>query len=124
MSAVAAFTVVAPQNAAFGTPGQAAGAPAAAAAAPAAAGAGAAAAGGAAAGAAGGAAGPGFVDYGPKVYGLGAKNQFALPPNPFLIQRAVAVANSVPNVLVVGIGGGYWCCWFECKNVRVANKRE
>lgn len=48
-----------------------------------------------------GAANPGFVDYGPKVYGMGAKNPLAFPPNPFVIQRAVAIANSVPNVLVV-----------------------
>lgn len=54
---------------------------------------------GAAAG--GAAANPGFIDYGPKVYGMGAKNPIALPPNPFSIQRAVAIANSVPNVLVV-----------------------
>lgn len=64
------------------------------------------AAGAAGAGAAGGAAaGPGFIDYGPKVYGVGAKNRFALPPNPFVIQRALAVANSVPNVLVVSASG-------------------
>ncbi|XP_050692801.1 uncharacterized protein LOC126983766 [Eriocheir sinensis] len=86
VAAASALQVSAPVSASFGagTPGAAAGVgvgqP------------------GAAAG--GAAANPGFVDYGPKVYGMGAKNPLALPPNPFVIQRALAVANSVPNVLV------------------------
>ena len=97
VAAASALTVIAPHTAGLGGLGQAAGAPAANTQG--------AAAGGAAGGATGGAAANlGFVDYGAKVYGMGAKNQFALPPNPFIIQRAVAIANSLPNVLVVSKG--------------------
>lgn len=56
--------------------------------------------GSATAGAGAGAAARQPVNYGPKVYGPGANNLWALPPNPFTIQRAVAIANAVPNVLV------------------------
>ncbi|KAK8378390.1 hypothetical protein O3P69_011105 [Scylla paramamosain] len=91
----AALRVVAPFNAfGAGHTGAAGGA----------AGGGAGAAGGAAGGAVGGAGGapaaPTPVNYGPKVYGAGANNLFAMPPNPFIIQRAVTIANHVPNVLV------------------------
>ncbi|XP_042880324.1 uncharacterized protein LOC122258443 [Penaeus japonicus] len=40
------------------------------------------------------------IDWGPKVYGPGAKNQFALQPNPLLMQRALQIANLDPNLLV------------------------
>merc|ERR1712212_1100810 len=39
-------------------------------------------------------------DWGPKAYGLGLNNPCAIPPNPFLMQRAMALANRVPNTLV------------------------
>merc|ERR1712106_995717 len=39
-------------------------------------------------------------NYGPKAYGLGLNNPCAIPPNPFLMQRALALANRVPNTLV------------------------
>lgn len=94
MAAVSAMQVIAPSNFGLANPGQAAGTPNTV-------GAG---AGTGAAGGTGAAANPGFIDYGPKVYGMGAKNPIALPPNPFIIQRAIQVANSVPNVLVVRTG--------------------
>jgi len=53
-------------------------------------------------------AGPGFgpgpftpVNYGPKVYGPGAKNSWALPPNPVLMQRALRIANQAGQNLLV-----------------------
>merc|ERR1711970_35874 len=39
-------------------------------------------------------------DWGPKAYGLGLNNPCAIPPNPFLMQRAMALANRVPNTLL------------------------
>merc|ERR1719187_2103900 len=56
-------------------------------------------AGGRAGGGAGGLFGP-PKNYGPKVYGPGANNRFAIPPNPFLMQRALAIANQVPGALI------------------------
>ncbi|XP_045120806.1 uncharacterized protein LOC123510079 [Portunus trituberculatus] len=88
VSTATALTVVAPFNA-FGAQGRSAG--------------GALGAGGAtggAVGAGGAAAPPTPVNYGPKVYGAGANNIYAMPPHPFVMQRAVAIANSIPNLLV------------------------
>ncbi|XP_066950939.1 uncharacterized protein [Macrobrachium rosenbergii] len=62
-------------------------------------GAGGAAAGGAAGGGLGGLFGP-PRNYGPKVYGPGANNRFAIPPNPILIERALAIVNQVPGALI------------------------
>ncbi|XP_068207214.1 uncharacterized protein [Palaemon carinicauda] len=39
-------------------------------------------------------------NWGPKVYGPGANNRFALPPNPLLMQRALAIAEQVPGALI------------------------
>jgi len=39
-------------------------------------------------------------DWGPKAYGLGLNNPCAIPPNPFLMERAVALSNRVPGTLV------------------------
>ncbi|XP_064082830.1 H/ACA ribonucleoprotein complex subunit 1-like [Macrobrachium nipponense] len=39
-------------------------------------------------------------NYGPKVYGPGANNRFALPPNPILMERALAIVNQVPGALI------------------------
>merc|ERR1711970_348729 len=39
-------------------------------------------------------------DWGPKAYGLGLNNPCAIPPNPFLMQRAIALTQRVPNTLV------------------------
>lgn len=39
--------------------------------------------------------------WGPKAYGMGLNNPWALPPNPFLMRRALALINSVPGALVV-----------------------
>jgi len=38
--------------------------------------------------------------YGPKVFGMGLNNPWALPPNPLLMQRALSVLNSTPGALL------------------------
>ncbi|MCL4165802.1 UNVERIFIED_CONTAM: hypothetical protein GTU68_007053 [Idotea baltica] len=38
--------------------------------------------------------------YGPKAYGPGLNNPYALPPNQFLMQRALSFANAQPGLLV------------------------
>jgi len=39
-------------------------------------------------------------DWGPKAYGMGLNNPCAIPPNPLLMQRAIALTQRVPNTLV------------------------
>merc|ERR1712183_423091 len=39
-------------------------------------------------------------NYGPKVYGPGANNRFAFPPNAFLMQRTLSLVNQVPGALI------------------------
>ncbi|KAK7087026.1 hypothetical protein SK128_004605 [Halocaridina rubra] len=39
-------------------------------------------------------------NWGPKVYGPGANNRFAFQPNPFQMERALAIANQVPGALI------------------------
>ncbi|KAF2360679.1 hypothetical protein FHG87_008575 [Trinorchestia longiramus] len=56
--------------------------------------------GGAAGPAAGGAAPRTGNPWGPRAYGMGLNNPWALPPNPFMMQRAVALVNQVPGALV------------------------
>lgn len=43
------------------------------------------------------------TNWGNQVYGPGANNQFAFPPNPILMQRAIQIANLDPNLFVVSI---------------------
>ena len=38
--------------------------------------------------------------YGPRVYGMGLNNPWALPPSPFVMQRALALLNTVPGALL------------------------
>ncbi|XP_047470926.1 uncharacterized protein LOC125026489 [Penaeus chinensis] len=40
------------------------------------------------------------TNWGNQVYGPGANNQFAFPPNPILMQRAIQIANLDPNLFV------------------------
>jgi len=50
--------------------------------------------------------GPQQHNWGPKAYGLGLNNPLAFPPNPFVMQRAIALTERVPGTLVrVGIDG-------------------
>lgn len=46
---------------------------------------------------------PGFqpVNYGPKVFGLGVNNRFALPPSHIQMTRALAIVDHIPGSLVV-----------------------
>lgn len=39
-------------------------------------------------------------NWGPKVYGPGANNRFAFPPNTFQMERALAIVNQVPGALI------------------------
>merc|ERR1711970_450582 len=39
-------------------------------------------------------------DWGPKAYGLGLNNPCAIPPNPFLMERPIALTQRVPGTLV------------------------
>merc|ERR1712002_1004307 len=39
-------------------------------------------------------------DWGPKAYGPGLNNRFAFPVNPFVMERALSVADRVPGTLV------------------------
>ncbi|KAA0187115.1 hypothetical protein HAZT_HAZT009228 [Hyalella azteca] len=38
--------------------------------------------------------------WGPRAYGMGLNNPWAIPVNPFLMRRALALVNSVPGALV------------------------
>ncbi|KAK3852329.1 hypothetical protein Pcinc_041082 [Petrolisthes cinctipes] len=40
------------------------------------------------------------INYGPKVYGQGALNRWALPPNPLSMSRALAFVERFPGALV------------------------
>ena len=42
-------------------------------------------------------------NYGPRAYGPGLRNPYAFPPNPFVMQRALHVANMNKNLLVVSV---------------------
>ncbi|XP_027233227.1 uncharacterized protein [Penaeus vannamei] len=40
------------------------------------------------------------TNWGNQVYGPGANNRFAFPPNPILMRRAIQIANLDPNLFV------------------------
>lgn len=62
--------------------------------------------GGAAAPAGPGAA-PAQPNYGPRVFGMGLNNPWAFPPNPFFMQRAIALLDQTPGALLrVDADGG------------------
>jgi len=57
---------------------------------------------GGAAGATGGAAGGANTGnpWGARAYGMGLNNPWAIPPNPFMMRRALALIDTVPGALV------------------------
>ena len=41
------------------------------------------------------------MNWGPKAYGPGLNNPFAVPVNPIVMQQAISLANMIPGALVV-----------------------
>lgn len=44
------------------------------------------------------------INYGPKVYGPGALNRWAMQPDPFVMAQALAFVNQMPGTLIVSQG--------------------
>merc|ERR1719244_2107636 len=42
---------------------------------------------------------PRFINWGPKAYGPGLRNNLAIPVNPFFMRRALQIVNRVPGTL-------------------------